>query len=112
MFDNLKNMGSLMDLMRNAGQVQERIKGVHENLAKRTVSADAAAGAVVATVNGRLELVKLTIDKSRANAADTELLEDLIVSAVRAAQDKAADMMKEEMQKAATDLGLPPGMMP
>jgi len=56
--------------------------------------------------------VKLTIDKSRANAADTELLEDLIVSAVRAAQDKAADMMKEEMQKAATDLGLPPGMMP
>jgi DNA-binding protein YbaB len=36
----------------------------------------------------------------------------MIVSAVRAAQAKAVEMMKDEMQKTVGDLGLPPGLLP
>jgi DNA-binding protein YbaB len=36
----------------------------------------------------------------------------VIVAAVHAAQVKASDQMKQEMEKAAADMGLPPGMLP
>ena len=111
-FDGLKNLGNLRDLMKNAGQLQARMKEMQDRLAAQLVIADSAAGAVEATVNGRMELVKLRIDKTRINPADTELLEDLIVAAVAAAQSKAADSLKQSMSDMATELGLPPGMLP
>jgi len=108
----MKNIGDLMDLMKNARHFQERLQALQEEMARKTVTADAGAGAVSATVNGRLELVKLSIDKTRVDAADTEMLEDLIVSAVHQAQEKAAGMMKDEMGRAASEMGIPPGMLP
>ena len=113
MFDALKNLGSLPGLMAKAREMQDKMKAMQEELARKTVSADAGAGAVDATCNGRLELVRLKIEKERLpDPNDTEVLEDLIVAAVRAAQNKAAEMAKSEMQRAASELGLPPGMLP
>jgi DNA-binding YbaB/EbfC family protein len=112
MFDGIKNIGGLMDLMKNARQLQDRMKTMQDELAKKTVIADAGAGAVTATVNGRLELIKIAIDKSRVDPTDTEMLEDLIVSAVQLAQEKAAAMTREELARAASEMGLPPGMLP
>jgi DNA-binding YbaB/EbfC family protein len=80
-------------------------------LAKKTVTADAGAGMVQATVNGKLELVKLKIDKTRVDVNDTEMLEDVIIAAVNAAQARAGQMMQAEMQKKAQEMGLPPGML-
>jgi hypothetical protein len=62
-------------------------------------------------MNGRLELIRIHIDTQKVNVSDTEMLEDLIVAAVNAAHGKAAQMMQEQMQKAAGDMGLPPGML-
>jgi len=112
MFDALKNLGSLPGIMAKAREMQDKMKAMQEELARKQVSADAGGGMVHATVNGRMELVKLHIDKSRVDPNDTEMLEDLIVAAVAAAQTKAADAAREEMQKAAAGMGLPPGMMP
>ena len=112
MFDVLKNLGNLPGLMAKAREMQDKMKAMQDELARRHVSADAGGGMVEATVNGRLELVKLKIDKSRVDPNDTEMLEDLVVSAVSAAQAKAAEMVQGEMQKMAGDLGLPPGMLP
>jgi DNA-binding protein YbaB len=67
---------------------------------------------VQATVNGRMELVTLKIDKSKIDTSDTEMLEDVIVAAVHGAQAKAAEMMKSEIQKAAGEMGIPPGLLP
>ena len=112
MFDALKNLGNLGSLMTKAKEMQDKFRTLQEELAKKTVTADAAGGMVQATVNGRLELVKLQIDKARVDVNDTEMLEDVIVAAVRAAQAQAAEMMKAEMSKAAGEMGLPPGMLP
>ena len=112
MFDSLKNLGNLGSLMTKAKEMQERMKSLQEELARKTVTAEAAGGMVQATVNGRLELVKLQIDKSRIDVNDTEMLEDVIVAAVRAGQAKAAEMSKAEMTKMAGEMGLPPGMLP
>ncbi|HEX8911218.1 MAG TPA: YbaB/EbfC family nucleoid-associated protein [Humisphaera sp.] len=112
MFDALKNLSNLPALMAKAREMQDKMKSMQEELARKTVSADAGGGMVEATVNGRLELVKLRIDKSKLDPSDTELLEDLTVAAVRAAQAKAGEMARQEMEKAAGGMGLPPGMLP
>ena len=111
MFDAFKNM-DMASLVNQAKQMQEQVKRVQEEMAKKTVTADAGAGMVQATVNGKLELVRLKIDKAKIDVNDTEMLEDVIIAAVGAAQNKAADMMRQEMGKMAGDMGLPPGMLP
>ena len=112
MFDNLKNLANLPGIMAKAREMQDKVKQMQEEAGRKQVSADSGGGMVTAIVNGRLELVKIRIDKSRADVNDTEMLEDLIVAAVSAAQVKAAEMMRQEMQRLASEASLPPGMLP
>ena len=63
---------------------------IQEELARKQVTATAGGGMVEATVNGKQELVKLKIDKQKIDVNDTEMVEAMVVSAVRAAQAKAA----------------------
>ena len=112
MFDALKNLGNLKDLMSKAQEMQGQMRQMQEEMAKKTVTADAGGGMVQATVNGRLEVTALKIDKSKIDVNDTEMLEDVIVAAVAAAQARAAETMKAEMSKAAGEMGLPPGILP
>jgi len=111
MFDALKNM-NLGDLMSKAREMREQMEKMQAELAKKTVTADAGGGMVQATVSGKMELVKLKIDKAKIDVNDTEMLEDVIIAAVNAAQARAAQMMQQEMQKRAQEMGLPPGMLP
>lgn len=110
MFDGL-NLGNMGELMKKARQMQEQMKQMQEDLGRRQTTADAGGGMVQATVNGRMELIKLRIDKTKFDPTDTEMLEDLIVAAVGGAQRRAAESMREEMEKTAGDMGLPPGLL-
>lgn len=114
MFDALKNLNlnDLGGLMQEAQKMRERLAARQAEIAAKTVTADAGGGMVQATVNGKMELVKVRIDKAKIDPADTDLLEDVILAAVNAAQGRAAEMMKEELKKVSAELGLPPGMMP
>lgn len=93
-----------MEMMKKAAEMQEE-------MARKQITAEAADGMVRATVNGKLELVTLKIDKTKFDPNDLELLEDVIVAAVHAAQAKAANTMAKEMQKMAADMGIPPGLL-
>jgi hypothetical protein len=110
MLDDLKNL-NLGDLLKQAQSMQGQVQQMQEELARKTVTADAGAGMVQATVNGRMELVGLKIDKTKIDTGDTEMMEDVIIAAVTAAQKRAADSMKQEMQKIAGQMGLPPGLL-
>jgi len=99
-------------LMQKAREMQDKMKQMQEEAGRKQVSADSGGGMITAIVNGRLELVKLRIDQSRVDVNDTEMLEDLIVAAVNAAQAKAAEMMRQEMARLASEAGIPPGMLP
>lgn len=112
MFDALKNLGNLGGLMVKAREMQDKMKAFQEELGRRTFEADAAAGAVTATVNGRFELAKIRIDKTKIDPNDVELLEDLVVAAVVSAQAKAAASVQSEMAKMSSEMGLPPGALP
>src|SRR3954465_14267605 len=113
MFDGIKNIANLPAMMAKAREMQDRMKAMQEELGQRQISADAGGGMVTAIVNGRMDLVKLRIDREKlVDPNDFEMLEDLTVAAVNAAHQKAADMMREEMSKLTSELGLPPGTLP
>jgi nucleoid-associated protein EbfC len=111
MFDALKNLGNMGEMLKQARAMQEKMTALQEELARKQVTADAGAGMVEATVNGKQELVKMRIDKQKIDVNDTEMLEEMVVAAVSAAQAKAREMMKEEMEKTMGGLGLPPGLL-
>ncbi|HEX3355849.1 MAG TPA: YbaB/EbfC family nucleoid-associated protein [Tepidisphaeraceae bacterium] len=111
MFDNLKNLANLPGILSKAKEMQEKVKQMQDEAGKKQVSAESGGGMVTAIVNGRLELIKIRIDKTRIDVNDTEMLEDLIVAATNAAQVKAAEMMRNEMQRIAGEMGMPPGML-
>jgi nucleoid-associated protein EbfC len=99
-FDVMKNLGSIAGLLSQAGKMREKMQAMQDNLARKEITADA-----------KLELISLKIDRAKLDLADSNNLEDLIVAAVRAAQSQAAEMMKQELQKAAAEAGLPPGLL-
>ncbi len=111
-FDALKNLGGLGELMKQGKLLKEKMNAMQEELARKEITADAGEGRIVATVNGKLELLKIRIDKLRVDASNTELMEDMIAAAVRAAQSKAAQFMKQEMDRIASEMGIPPGLLP
>lgn len=102
-------MGNLADLMKNAGKIRESLERAAEELGRIEVEGDAAAGAVVARVNGRLELVSLRIDETLAREGDMELLEELVLAAVNQGLTKAREAAARSMQSMA-GLAMPPGL--
>ncbi len=116
MLENLKNLAGLPGMLGKMRDMQAKMQEVQSKLGEIRADADAGGGMVTATCNGKLELVRLAIDPQRLNlgtaqASDLELLEDLVVAAVAAAQQKATQAARDEMAKVAADMGLPAEML-
>jgi DNA-binding YbaB/EbfC family protein len=100
------DMNKLQEML---GQAQEMQQAIDLRMADTVVAADAGGGAVKARMNGKKELLSLTIAPSAAAAAagDITLLEDLIVAAVNAASRKADEASKSNAASMLGGLGLP-----
>lgn len=112
MFDAMKNMGNMGELMRKAQQMQDQLKTMQDQMAQKQITAEAGDGMVLATVTGKLELIRLKIDPTKVDMNDVALLEDVIVAAVSAAQASATARLRQEMARMANEMGLPPDMLP
>ena len=93
-------------MMKQAQKMQEKMMRIQEELATKTVEATSGGGMVTAVVNGRNELVALTIEKDVVDPDDIEMLQDLIVAAVNEGVRKAQEMASEEMGKVTGGLNL------
>ena len=100
-------LGNLAGMMKQAKEMQSKMKEMQEIVANARYEAESGAGAVKATVTGKMELVSLSISPDTYKSGDVEMLEDLIKSAVCAAQRKATDGARAEMQKITGGLNLP-----
>lgn len=96
----LGNLGQITHLLRNAGQIKENMKQMQERLKAARFEADAGAGQVVATVDGRGEMVALRIEPKLIESGDREMIEDLTVAAIRSAVTKSREAVQKEMQAA------------
>ncbi|WP_439119841.1 YbaB/EbfC family nucleoid-associated protein [Marivita sp.] len=110
MFKGLGQMGDMAKMMKAAQEMQGKMAQMQEDLATLTVTGESGAGLVKATATAKGELTGLDIDPSIFNGDDKEVVEDLILAAIKDAQQKAQAKAQEEMSKLTEGLGLPPGM--
>jgi hypothetical protein len=110
MFKGLGQMGDMAKMMKAAQEMQGKMAQMQEDLATLTVTGESGAGLVKATSTAKGELTGLDIDPSIFNGDDKEVVEDLILAAIKDAQQKAQAKAQEEMAKLTEGLGLPPGM--
>jgi hypothetical protein len=97
-------------MMKKAKEMQSKMEQMQQDLNSVTVVGESGAGLVKATATAKGDLTALDIDPSIFNSDDKEVVEDLILAAVKDAQAKAAAKSEEEMGKMTEGLGLPAGM--
>jgi DNA-binding YbaB/EbfC family protein len=90
---------NFQDLIQTAQHVQEELNKIQNELAGKMVEGSAGGGMVIATANGRQQLVTLKIEKEVVDPSDIGMLEDLIVAAVNQALSKASELAQQEMAK-------------
>ena len=100
-------MSSIGKLMKQAQRMQQQIGEIQSALASQTVEATTGGGAVkvVARCDGTVASIK--IDPQALNPADAQLLEDMVLSAINQALDKAKEISNAEMGKATAGFSMP-----
>ena len=110
MFKGMGQMGDMAKMMKSAQELQQKMEQLQEEMHEIMVTGESGAGLVKATASAKGDLKGLDIDPSIFNGDDKEVVEDLILAAIKDAQSKASDRAAEEMQKIQEELGLPAGM--
>ena len=96
-------------MLKQAQQMQNKMQAIQKDLAERTVEGSAAGGKITVPATATGEIRAIRIDPAIVDPADVEMLEDLVLTAVRHAQEERSKLSAAEMQKVASGLGLPPG---
>jgi len=94
------------DLLKNAQKMQEQMNGFQEKLAAITATGAAGGGLVEVDLNGKLELIAVRIAPEAMEGADTEMLQDLILSAFNDGMSKVKEVIGSEVG-AMTGLNIP-----
>ncbi len=110
MLKGLGGLGDMAKMMKQAQEMQGKMAQMQDDLENVIVEGVSGAGLVKATATAKGELKGLDIDPSIFNGDDKEVVEDLILAAIKDAQTKANERAQEEMAKMTEGLGLPPGV--
>jgi DNA-binding YbaB/EbfC family protein len=110
MLKGLGGLGDMAKMMKQAQEMQAKMAEMQEGLENMTVIGESGAGLVKATATAKGVLTGLDIDPSIFNPDEKEVVEDLILAAIKDAQTKASEKAQAEMGKLTEGLGLPPGM--
>ncbi len=103
-------MADFLGMMKQASQLQSKMKALQEELEHVEVEGVSGGGLVTVRMTAKTEVKGITIDPSLLKVEEHEILEDLLVSALNDARRKAETAMQEKMQALTGGLGLPPGL--
>jgi hypothetical protein len=97
----------MMEMMRQARDLQKKMKKVQKRVEKTEITATAADGRVTVIVTGKLNVRRVELDPSLIREGNVRLIEESIGLAINAAIDKAQEMMAEEMKEVTGGLNIP-----
>ena len=102
------SLGDMGNLLRQAQEMQRELDRVREELKTRTVEGTAGGGVVrVAMTADRQEVQKVEIAPDVLKSGDKDMIEDLVLTALRDALKKAGLLANEAMSKVTGGLNLP-----
>ena len=107
MLKGLGGLGDMAKMMKSAQELQTKMAEMQEELHNVMVTGEAGAGLVKATASAKGDLKGLDIDPSIFSGDDKEVVEDLILAAIKDAQAKATEKAQEEMARLTESMGLP-----
>ncbi|MCA9028987.1 MAG: YbaB/EbfC family nucleoid-associated protein [Planctomycetaceae bacterium] len=102
-----KGLGNIAGIMKSAQQLQDRMGAMNDALAELRVEGTAGGGMVKIEATAQQKVTGCQIEEAIFAAGDREMIEELIVSAVNQALEKAKQAQAEQMSRMAGDLNLP-----
>ncbi|HTW45855.1 MAG TPA: YbaB/EbfC family nucleoid-associated protein [Acidobacteriaceae bacterium] len=105
----------LFKIQQMLGQAKQMQEEMQQKLSQSIIEASSGGGAVTVKMNGKKEVLKVTIDPAAVaslsgSAPDVEMLEDLVAAAFNEAGRRAEELLKSSMQGMLGGLNLPPGL--
>ena len=107
---NLGGMGGFGNILKQAQKMAEDAKIIEDQVAQERIQATSGGGLVKAVVTGKGEMLDIVIDPEVVDPQDVEMLQDLVVTAVREALEQAQTVREERLQDLTGGLGLPEGL--
>lgn len=98
---------NMNNMMKQAQQMQAKLAMLQNELAEREVEASAGGGMVTVKVNGKQQLLKITINKECVDPSDVATLEELVFTAVNKAMKDSQDMVQQAMSKITGGMNIP-----
>lgn len=100
----MANMGKMM---KQARQMQKQLARIQQDLGKMEVEGSSGGGMVKAVVNGKKELLSIEINPDVVDREDVQMLEDMVLAAVRQASEKADAVGQEQMSALTGGMNIP-----
>lgn len=98
---------NMNNLMKQAQQMQAKLAMLQNELAEREVEASAGGGMVKVKVNGKQQLLSISINKECVDPNDVATLEELVFTAVNQAMKDSQDMVQQAMSKVTGGMNIP-----
>jgi len=98
---------NMNNLMKQAQQMQAKLAMLQNELAEREVEASAGGGMVKVKVNGKQQLLSISINKECVDPNDVGTLEDLVFTAVNQAMKQSQEMVQQAMSKVTGGMNIP-----
>ena len=97
-------------ILKQAQELQAKMARIQDELAKTMIEATSGGGAVTVTINGQQEIQTIKIAPEVVNPEDVEMLEDLVLAAIKEAYTKSHELANQKMGSLTAGLNIP-GLM-
>jgi len=94
------------NVLKQVQKLQDDMKKAQEELTNEVVEGSAGGGKIIVKCNGNQEILEIKIDKEVVDPEDVEMLEDLILAAVREAMEKSKALAEEKMSVFTRQFGI------
>ncbi len=100
-------MGNMGNMMKQAQKMQQDMLKMQQELEQQEFEGTSGGGAVVVTLTGKKEVVKVQLKPEVVDPDDVEMLEDLIQVAVNDAIKKVDENSQAQLGKLTGGLNIP-----
>lgn len=100
-------MNNMNQMMKQVKKMQQQMMKAQEELGNREFKGTAGGGVVSVTVNGHKKVLAVTIKPEAVDPDDVEMLQDLVLTAINDAMNKAEESGAQEMGKFTGGMNIP-----